>query len=159
MIRIVALMVCVLTSAVTIAFGQGRSHAQSHAPSQPHDPIGHPPMDPEQHAALHGLLDGKWLGPLSTPAGESRQMTISVTQTASGGDLFSVTAAPSLPFGAARQLAVQHHRIRWVQSVSGEDCKATADLVDGATPDRKILKGTLSCAPGDLTFSLTKTAK
>ena len=159
MTRILGLMVCFLVAAATGGFTQTHSHGQSHAPGEPHGRIGHAPMDPEQHAALHALLDGKWHGTLSKPEGESSQLTLNVSKTTSGADVFDVIGAPPLHLGKASQLGVEHHKIRWIQDISGELCQATADIVGATTQDAKVLKGRMSCAQGDLTFSLTKTAK
>jgi len=157
MIRILALVVSFLTAVAPAALAQ--AHPQPHDTGRPHDSGGHVPMDPEQHAALHALLDGKWLGTLNMPAGESGALTLNVSKTASGADVFDVTAAPPLHLGDARQFAVEHQRIHWIQNVSGEPCKATADIAGAPTHDPKMLKGTMSCVHGDLTFSLTKTTK
>jgi hypothetical protein len=157
MIRLLTLMMFVLTAASTAAFAQ--SHPQGHHQGRPHDSGGHAPMDPEQHAALHALLDGNWRGTVSTPAGEAHQLTLNASKTASGADVFSVTAAPALQLGAASQFAIDHHSIRWIQNVSGESCKATADFSGPKMHDPQMLKGKMSCAQGDLAFSLKKTTK
>jgi hypothetical protein len=157
MIRILALVVSALTAVAPAAFAQ--AHPEPHHTGRPHDSAGHAPMDAEQHAALHALLDGTWLGTLNMPAAESRPFTLNVSKTASGADVFAVTAAPPLHLGDASQFGVEHQRIHWIQNVSGESCKATADIARAAMHDPEILKGTMSCAHGDLTFSLTKTTK
>jgi hypothetical protein len=157
MIRILALVVSSLAAVAPAAFAQ--AHPPPHHAGRPHDSVGHAPMDPEQHAALHALLDGNWLGTLNMPAGESSQLTLKVSKTASGADVFDVSADPPLHLGDARQFGVEHQRIHWIQNVSGETCKATADIARATMHDPEILKGTMSCAQGDLTFSLTKTTK
>ena len=157
MTRILALAVSFLTVAAMGVSAQ--SHPQPHPQGRPHDSSGHAPMDPEEHAALHALIGGDWHGTVTTPSGESSPLELRVSKNERGIDDFALTGAPSLHIGGTSQVAVQHHRIRWVQAVSGESCRATADIVAATVDKAEVLKGVMSCAQRDLTFALTKATK
>src|SRR2546430_1146947 len=51
-----------------------------HAGSHPHDSLGHASMDSAQHAALHALMHGSWVGTASSAHAGPSAMNLTVAQ-------------------------------------------------------------------------------
>ena len=157
MIRSVALAVSLLLpGAVSIS---AQTHPQSHPQGPPHGPAGHQPLDPAQHAALHALMHGEWHGTLSAPGGTSASLRLNVSTDKEGHEAFKMIADAAAHVGSATQIALEGHRVRWMQDISGRPCKAVADVAAATASDPETLKGTMTCAQRELTFNLRKTKK
>ena len=76
MIRSLALTVPFFVGGAGLALAQ--THPPSHPQGRPHDPAGHTPLDPAQHAAMHAQLIGSWTGSLSAPSGVSKRLNLTV---------------------------------------------------------------------------------
>ena len=151
MIRRFALVTSLLLGLAASVAAQ--MHPSSHSQGRSHDASGHESIDP----VLHALLHGDWHGTLSVSEGLTSALDLNVSTNELGKEVFRVTAEPAAHVGPASELAIEGHSVRWVQDVSGTPCKAAAHLVPATTSDSDTLKGTMSCAQGDMTFALRKT--
>ena len=157
MIRCFALATSLLLVGAAVAPAQ--THPQSHPQGRAHDPIGHVPLDPAQHAALHALLQGDWHGTLTAPRGPSRPVELTVSTDKLGNGIFRLTGDRAVHVGPASQVSIEGRRVRWVQDIAGMPCKAVGDVIAATSRDPETLKGTMSCTQGEMTFALSKTKK
>jgi hypothetical protein len=153
MIRSLALVVSIVFAGVSVI-------AQSHPPGHPqggqHGPDHKRPggaMDP----ALHALLHGTWVGSSSVEGSAPSKLQLAVSQDKLGNVIFKMTADRALRFGAAESIAAEGNSVQWTQDVSGTPCKAKAVLSLATTAVPQTMKGSLSCAGGDIPFTLQKT--
>jgi hypothetical protein len=134
------------------AFAQ---HPAQHPQGPPHDRSSHPPMDPQQHALMHGLVLGTWTGMVTSPDGSSTKLGVAVMN-GKHGELTLKAASPLKDIGSASDVVLDGHTLRWTQGLSGMSCKAFATVTEAAT-QAAAMKGTMACPERELAFALTKT--
>jgi len=144
------------TFAPVLAQTQTRPHPQ-HPPGQPHQRPSHPPMDPALHAALHAQLVGDWSGTIHGTDGATTKLQVAIASGKEGQMTLKLAADRSLKAGAASDVALDSHGLRWTQSLTGQSCKASAGL-DTAAPHHgaQTMKGTMTCGQQEMTFTLQK---
>jgi hypothetical protein len=154
MIRSVALTVSLFVAAPAVAQVQ---HPQTHPQGRPHDPSGHMPMDPAQHAAMHALLHGEWKGTSSSAEGVSGKLALAVASDKHGNVTLKMKADQPIRVGAASNFAIDGNKLQWTQDVSGKPCKTSA-LLSAATPHApETMTGSMACEHGEIAFTLQKT--
>ena len=140
-----------LAGSVTIV---AQSHDQTHPQSRHHDQSSHDPVDPQLHAAMHGLI-GTWTGTIASNRGPA-PMRLTATNDVDGRLTLQVASNSSLHVGAASDVALSGNTLRWTQALGNASCAATASLKDlDAKPSGK-LKGTMACDGGKMAFALDK---
>lgn len=133
-----------------------RGQHPEHPHGQPHDRASHPPMDPELHALIHGLL-GTWTGTATSPDGSSTSLTLAATNDKQGTLTLKPPASASKDVGAARDVVFDGHSLRWTQMLSGVSCKASATVAAATEQTVGTMKGTMACPDREMAFALEKT--
>ena len=155
MTRSLALTVSVLLAGAVPALAQ--SHPPTHAQGRQHDQSSHVPLDPDEHAAMHALLIGKWTGTSIFPGAVSEKLNLAVGHDKLGKMTLTMTADRSVRVGAASDVALAGSTLHWTQVVSGAPCRVSA-VVNGRTPSSpETLKGTMACEQDEIAFTLEKT--
>jgi len=140
-----------LVGSVTIV---AQSHDQTHPRSRHHDQSSHDPIDPQLHAAMHGLI-GTWTGTIASNNGPAH-MQLTAVNDVDGRLTLKLASDSSIHIGTASEVALASNILRWTQALGDASCAATASLKDvNARPSGK-LKGTLACDGGKMTFALEK---
>lgn len=154
MIRSLALTVSFFLAGAAPALTQ--THPQSHPQGRPHDQSSHTPLDPALHAAMHARLLGSWTGTLSSPAGVSKRLDLTVANDKRG--TMTLKLKTDLPFrsGTASNIAMDGDGLHWMQNLSGASCKVTAVLSAGTAHSSDVMKGMMACEHEELTFALHK---
>jgi len=153
MTRRIAFAVSFALSSVSLIFAQ--AHSQ-HPQGQPHDQSSHSPVDPQQHAVMHGQLVGTWSGTLTSADGIATKFNLVAARDSHGDFTLRVTADN---LKQAKDVSFEGSTLRWTQAVSGTSCKAAGTLSHAAEDAADNLNGTVACKDGAMTFALQKTAK
>jgi hypothetical protein len=155
MLRTFALAVCLIGACATPTFAQTPPtwHPRVHA----HDPATHAPLDSAQHAALHALMHGDWIGSLSSANGAS-QIDLSIDHDSAHGPLFRLRA-DHRAVGGASHFALRGDTLHWTQIISGRTCTATALLGIDSQHVATTMRGRFACGDGGSTFDLHKKSK
>lgn len=135
-----------------VAPAGAQSHPGSHSMAHPHDSLAHPPMDPTLHAVLHGT----WAGNLVSARGSS-EMRLSIANDGLHGTTVKLLSAPAGPLAKPSTLATRGDTLRWQQKLADKTCPATAILSTLKPTAGPLMKGSLACEGGDMTFVLHKT--
>ena len=135
-----------------VAPARAQSHPGSHSMTHPHDSLAHPPMAP----ALHALLHGTWTGNLVSARGSS-EMRLSIANDSLHGARVKLVSAPAGLPGSSSTLAIRGDTLRWQQQLTDKTCPATAILSTLKPTADPLMKGSLACEGGDMTFVLHKT--
>jgi len=114
-------------------------------------------MDPAEHAAMHALLHGDWHGTLSGQGPAPTTLTLKVGADHAGKLTFQITGERSVGLGSASRLALEGDTLRWTQEVSGASCPSVAKVTRATQHDPETLKGTMTCARGEMAFALRRT--
>lgn len=155
MIRSLSFVASLLLVCAVPARAQTHSHTGS---STQHHAAGHVRPDSAHHAAMHALTSGTWSGTVTSPEGTSNAFELTVAHDGTRGMSLRTGAGQIVPPATISNLAIHGTRLQWTQHLSGASCKATA-LISPATPlDRETIKGKMTCADGEMTFVLLKTA-
>jgi hypothetical protein len=133
----------------------GQTHSRAHGQGYPHGP-GHVRPDSATHAAVHAALHGSWTGTFKSQLGNSNAMDMAVTHDSLRNVMLTMRTERPIQAGTASDVVMDGDKLQWTQDLSGKSCKATAvlRLATPLVPD--LIKGTMACEHGDITFSLHK---
>jgi len=129
-----------------------QDHPGTHPQGHPHGP--HDAVDPQVHAAMHGLL-GTWTGTLSSANGPETMKLVAASDP--DGHLTLTFTSDSAHFGASSAIALKGDAIRWTQALADQTCGASATLAQAKEKSPETLKGTLACSGARVPFTLEKT--
>lgn len=149
MLRVIA---TAFTLTLIAAPARAQSHPRSHSVPHMHDSVSHVRMDP----ALHALLHGMWTGNLVSTH-SSGGLRLSITHDSLKGAMVKVVSAPAGLSTNASTLAIHGDTLRWRQELADKACPATAILSTRKSTAEHLLKGSVACEGGDMTFVLHKT--
>jgi hypothetical protein len=113
-------------------------------------------MDPQQHALMHALLLGTWTGTLTSSDGSATPLDLAATNDKHGELTLRLASAQSKAVGAASDVTLDGHRLRWTQALSGMSCKVSAVMTGATEQTAGMMKGTMACADSELAFALQK---
>src|SRR6266545_4186132 len=100
MIRSLALIVSFCLAGAAPALSQ--THPPEHGQGRhQHDASGHSPVDPSEHAAMHGVLLGEWTGTSSSLEGVSRKLALAVASDKRGNVKLKMKADQPIQLGAS----------------------------------------------------------
>lgn len=134
-----------------------QTHPADHPQGQPHDRSSHPAIDPQQHALMHGLLLGNWTGTLTSPDGSSTKLDLAAMNDRHGELTLKMASSRSKDVGAASDVVLDGHTLRWTQALSGKSCKASAVVTAQTAQTAEKMKGTMACPEREVAFALEKT--
>ena len=134
-----------------------------HPANMPHDPTMHAGMDSAAHAALHALLVGLWHGTFSAAHGHDGAMSLTIAHDSAQHMRLHVTGDTTLTSGTSFDPTITGDTLRWTQTMAGAPCKATAVMAKPTAAVAKAataptMRGRMTCAKGDIAFTLVKKA-